>query len=149
MTDKRPDDRKPAEALSRRTALAGLAVLPAIGLPIAAAAEPDPIFAAIERHRQAETAKNECYVAADRLVEQGHEVDFNAYTNAAYNGAWDALYDLSETLPTTIAGMLAMVIYAQELRASNWQNFLSETEVGDRIIEALATAAKALITTQA
>ena len=39
---------KPARGLSRRSALAGLAIMPA---SLTAAAEPDPIFAATEKHK--------------------------------------------------------------------------------------------------
>ena len=40
---------------TRRAVLAGAAALPALSLPIIAA-EPDPIFEAIERHRAPESA---------------------------------------------------------------------------------------------
>jgi hypothetical protein len=46
------DSAKPGEGLSRRAALAGLALLPAAG-PAMADSSADPIFAAIERHRRA------------------------------------------------------------------------------------------------
>ena len=37
---------------TRRAILAGAAAVPALSLPALAVGEPDPIFAAIERHRQ-------------------------------------------------------------------------------------------------
>jgi hypothetical protein len=68
------DSASTKHAMTRRTALAGLAIMPAIGMPIAAAAEPgfavaipDPIFAAIERHRQTDHAKRAKYAEADRV----------------------------------------------------------------------------------
>jgi hypothetical protein len=50
------DSPKPARSLSRRSALAGLAVLPVIGIPIAADLASDPAFALIAEKRTADVA---------------------------------------------------------------------------------------------
>jgi hypothetical protein len=72
-------------------------------------------------------------------------VDLDAYTAGPYDKAWDALEDLADTVPTTVVGLLALVLYTQELRDSNEENFLSEFDAGRRLITTLATAAKALM----
>jgi hypothetical protein len=204
MTNKRPD-------ISRRTALAGLAALPAIGMPIAAASEPrfavaipDPIFAAIELHRQTDIAKRAKEAEADRFYKladdtvgpsyieiesktrpgtivqalgwfdiQNHvpeekfpdlyehynallgerraarravngHYDNDKWGQAEYEANLDALVAFAETVPTTLPGLMAMLIYSQEVRDANWPDILSDCEVSDRIVETLATAAKAL-----
>jgi hypothetical protein len=62
---------------TRRAVLAGAAAIPALSLPAIAA--PDPIFAAIESHRQAESA----YASA------GDEIDEGASGNWAMSASSD------------------------------------------------------------
>jgi hypothetical protein len=199
------DSSKPAQGLSRRHALAGLAVLPAAAsLPIAAAAEQDPIFTAIERHRQTDIVKRAKEAEANRFSKLADEMvgpsdieiesktepgtivkaccwlhiqeavpqekfpelyeHYNAlleerraarravngryesdeWGQAEYDANMDALQAFAETIPTTQAGLLAMLIYSQEVRDANWPDILSDCGVSDRIVETLATAAKAL-----
>ena len=55
---------------------------------------------------------------------------------------FEALHAFSETVPTTLPGLLAMIVYAGECSENNAEAF------ADRdcsLIETLATAAKALI----
>jgi hypothetical protein len=54
----------------------------------------------------------------------------------------DALYEFAGTVPTTLAGLLAMIIYAAECSENNLEAF---TDSDSPLIENLATAAKALI----
>ena len=58
------ESRKPAEGLSRRLALAGLAMLP-VALPAATAAEPDPAFALIAEKVAADAAHGVEFDAQD------------------------------------------------------------------------------------
>jgi hypothetical protein len=60
------DSPEPVSGLSRRTALVGLAVLPAVGLPAVPAAEHDPIFALIAAKRAADIAHGEGIDAQDK-----------------------------------------------------------------------------------
>ena len=65
------DPLKGIKGLSRRTALAGIAMLPAVlpaAMRAAASAEPDPIFAAIEVHRKAKAAAAAAFAEVERLT---------------------------------------------------------------------------------
>jgi hypothetical protein len=111
--------------LSRRAALAGaLAAVPALAgaaaefpaaaLPMASSA--DPIFAAIERHKAAWRLFGETTMRTDqvRARQEGREVteaDETAYqvTMEAEDAAID---DIANCLPTTIAGVRALIEHA-------------------------------------
>jgi hypothetical protein len=87
--------------MNRRAVVAGAAVLPAIAAPIAVlAGEPDPIFAAIEAHR----VKNGDFKAACR-----DGTDEQAEIACAIEGA--AARAMFLTVPTTLAGIAALVAY--------------------------------------
>jgi hypothetical protein len=68
----------------------------------------DPIFAAIEDHRQA----NAAYIAA---CDSDPEDKDEATTNARMDEHVDALATFLSTKPTTIAGCAAALAYAQQL----------------------------------
>jgi hypothetical protein len=109
--------------LSRRVALAGIAstvALPtAAGIPTTAAATADPIFAAIERHKQTAAVWdvavdvrsnfNDLDMSTDEQWEQRDELD------DAVEDAWapceQAGIDLVNTEPTTQAGIIAAIAY--------------------------------------
>jgi hypothetical protein len=99
-------DNRDTTKLSRRSALAGLAGAAAAGITpaIAAAAEPDPIFAAIDEYRAALHARD---IAMNAPYIDGveHEED----TGEACQAEWDAFDALLETTPTTIAGVAAVL----------------------------------------
>jgi hypothetical protein len=59
-----------------------------------------------------------------------------------YAAEWDALDEFADTVPTTLAGLLAMMIYAAEVRERDCGAF---TDRRCALIENLATAAKAMI----
>jgi hypothetical protein len=107
---------KPAKGLSRRLMLGGLAILPAV-LP-AVAAGPDPIFAAIDRHKQTAAVWDAAVDVrsnfndldmTDEQREQRDELD------DAVEDAWrpceQAGIDLVNTEPTTQAGIIAAIAY--------------------------------------
>ena len=99
---------------TRRAVLAGAAALPALAI-IPATALPaiggtDPIFAAIERHRQAEAA----YLAAcnehvERAKEQAREERVIKLCHRSSN----ALGELVAMTPTTVAGCAAVLRYLE------------------------------------
>jgi hypothetical protein len=116
------DSPRPAERLSRRNVLVGLAAIPSIPVVLrAVAAEPDPIFAAIERHKQAgavwdaavdvRSNFNDLDMSTDEQWEQRDELD------DAVEDAWrpceQAGIDLVNTEPTTQAGILAAIAFIQ------------------------------------
>jgi len=96
---------------SRRAVLAGAATALATGAAVnvaaivaTRAATPDPIFAAIERHRQLYAAHG---VAC--------ETDDEDAANAACDAAFSALAELVALTPTTLAGCAAMLRYVQHV----------------------------------
>jgi hypothetical protein len=100
-----------AKILSRRATLAGLALAPAAGLA-GIAPHADPIFAAIERHREAWRAFTEDVAVAFDLEEAGNKsVDADTLANARGDVAEDLKNALLETKPTTLAGALAVIRY--------------------------------------
>lgn len=128
------ESRKPFGGLSRRGMIAGLAVLPA-ALPAAAAAmapqgfeclvdEPaleaeDPAFALIRAKRLADV-KHRGAIDAQAVAERVHGVRSDAtreaaeLSEAACVAANDAAWDLVMTLPTTLAGIAAMLNFANQ-----------------------------------
>ncbi|KJC37713.1 hypothetical protein UP06_30365 [Bradyrhizobium sp. LTSP857] len=112
------ESRKPAEGLSRRTMLGALAVLP-VALP-AAAAVPDPVFAAIERYN-ALSAEYTAAVDWRAPMEEDNPDLFEAEDEASRTCA--ALYEQMGLLfsyrPATIAGVAALLNYISTLE--EWQ----------------------------
>jgi hypothetical protein len=99
-------------------ALAGTA-LAAAPLGIAKASEPDPVFAAIEAYRVACKAHHTAIDASD-AAQTAFGFDSKEYKDAyaaSVNACWDesnAWWDLVETRPTTIAGLIAYVRHFAE-----------------------------------
>ena len=58
-----------------------------------------------------------------------------------YAEEWDALGDFADTVPNTLAGLLAMLIYADEMLAKENDAF---GEYHPNLIESLATAARTI-----
>ncbi len=106
------------QSLSRRAIAAGLALAPVAGLPASAGAvlttlDPDPIIAAIERHRNGwKTFEEVCQITDEIMAKsQGREVtqeDKNAY-EAANRAEEIDLANLLATKPTTKAGARAAI----------------------------------------
>jgi hypothetical protein len=100
---------------SRRAVVAGLAVAPTAALPTIAGAlsEPDPIFAAIERHKAAECA----FLVTCNLTDEVRAEREGRKVTEADEAAWDsareaeeaALQALIETAPTSKAGARAAI----------------------------------------
>ena len=101
-----------SDKLDRRTMLTGAAFASVLALPVGATAgsrgtigceEPDPMFAAIEAHRKAFL---EC---------EGCGIEENVARLSDIEN--DALCDLLEVTPTTLASVVALSRYAAELTA--------------------------------
>lgn len=96
---------------TRRAVLAGAAALPALSLP--AIAEPDPIFAAIERHRNAEAA----FDAAVNVANYGPLAGDAAAEEVAGELCEVAHSDYAELVamtPTTTPGCAALLRYVEQ-----------------------------------
>ena len=128
--------------ISRRTALSGLAALP-LAAPAAAAIEPDPVFATIDRHRELSDRLSAATAVSAKLMD-GPE--FEAADEISAARAED-LRERADTLlctePTTMEGAVALTRYVASLGAwqlpdddyegefadnpSNWQQVFLET----------------------
>src|SRR6516165_1683785 len=105
--------------LSRRSALAALASTAAATAsgPVQAIAEPDPIFALIERHRAASDAYSAGVSAYGRAEEQklpDEMIQAEEQVPAASTARKESIEDLLSTEPTTIAGIAAVLDYVNE-----------------------------------
>jgi hypothetical protein len=104
--------------MNRRAVLAGAATLPALTLP-AIAAEPDPIFAAIEKHQKL----NAAHVAAcDAIVPFSHAsqgkltpaiATMEDHAGHLCDAAFDALAELAAMTPRTVAGCAALLRHVE------------------------------------
>ncbi len=150
-------------SLSRRHMLAGVAVTTALPTAAIAAttAEPDPIFAAIAASREAQNEADRLSAGVAELNKEARAkfgsgrqhyddccayvadilgVDQDEYTAGAFDDAWDAHQAFAETEPTTLAGLLAMLIYAGEIAERGDREVFHEVD----IFPTIATAAKTL-----
>ena len=122
---------------TRRAVLAVLAA--SLTGPVVVEATPtDPIFAAIEKHRKAFTAMK----AANGSPLSDED------TQQYYDAENDAIDEFARTVPTTQAGLAAMLIYAAEIISDNRpaERSMPYPFADDApLLETLATAAKALL----
>jgi hypothetical protein len=161
--------------LTRRALVASTAAMPAaaaLGLPVAqAAAEPDPIFAAIEAHRQAEVefgvrvgrrrALEEDLPQRQRKSNNHHgeqtivETDDPRWIVAIREEdegsdlAEEAALAFVRTEPTTIAGVRAMLAYFAEVEAIDggiaWPDYVDDKVVGGSVAYFVARNAAAAL----
>ena len=113
-----------SDKLNRRTILAGAAAVPALAIPAAGAAstfatasEPDPVFATVAAHREAFVE----HMRAARLDGKFMRSDPGAEaTGAALDAADEALdgatLELSEVVPTTMAGVVALLRHLEKFQ---------------------------------
>ncbi len=106
------------ENLNRRALVVGAASIPALALPAVAmaATEPDPIFAAIEAHREIfvrmlRAARHNANLDEDSPAKEEAEASDDA-ARAIEN---DAQLELANVEPTTLAGVLALLAYLDDL----------------------------------
>jgi hypothetical protein len=106
---------------SRRAILAGAAALPALTVsPVALAATPDPIFAAIERHKDIFRSSLEArrvWSDTPRVPwsEEAWEADVRfRWVHRRENRAGRAL---ATVRPTTVAGVVALIEYVEAFNA--------------------------------
>jgi len=99
----------------------------------------DPIYAAIEAHRKAAAVEQAAWdaVNADEKISLSDE---RAMTDGPNAEAWHALKKFAETVPTTLPGLRAMIVYANELEAEHTDPF-SDCD----LLYTLATAVEALM----
>ena len=110
---------------SRRAILAGAVALPAIAVPrlaISAGTQPDPIFAAIERHKTTYITWTE----TGKIQSETKCSDEERYWEAQVRCRWAsrasmrAGFALTNIQPTTMAGVLALLQYVEEFNAGGF-----------------------------
>jgi len=117
---------------SRRAILAGIAAIPAAtSLPAiaTAATEPDPIFAAIERHKVAFPISMAASSVRMGTVDAKWSSEYDpvklekaeAARSAADDEAGDAAFNLTLIEPTTFAGIVALIDYMEEFNQGQFR----------------------------
>lgn len=114
----------------RRAFLRQLAAASALTIPVAAAAvafaDRDPVFAAIKNHRHLDAVFGEACKLTDEVAAKlegriitaaGQEI-----FDAAESAADEALEVLLATVPTTVAGIRAMLTYVFDKSVFGWQD---------------------------
>ncbi len=84
-----------------------------------------------------------CKLLEDRSAARAEiHGDTDELTDGPANAAWDARDQFAETVPTTLPGLLAMIVYANEVAEEDPDAFTGD---GDRsLLQTLATAARAV-----
>jgi hypothetical protein len=91
-------------------ALAAIPPAAAASAPAGQAAGPDPVFALIVAHKAAAAVFAAAATEMSRLESIG-DWDADGGTGATGDAELDALDDLIEAVPTTIAGVIASLVY--------------------------------------
>jgi hypothetical protein len=116
-----------------RSALPLLATLPTGSIAGAAPDQSDPIFAAIEERRATITAHNAALKdsAAEERVNGAGLVQAKWRERVASNADAKAIRTLFSTVPTTLAGVLALVRYVEECDAAGddiWMVYMTDED---------------------
>ena len=119
---------------SRRAILAGIAAAPVLAAPALAlsSAGPDPIFALIERHKACNAAFSSV------LREPGQDRDeWRRREDEASDVERDACGEMVATVPTTLAGLLALLRYVEHEHARG-ETLLDESELEELLSAAVS-----------
>lgn len=139
------------DEINRLTALADEKVGP-FEIEIPSMVEPGTVQAsdwvhieqAIPRRKYPDLFKHYVALLKDRKAAREAIIgDECASTDGPNAEAWDAREKFAETVPTTLAGLRAMIIYADELEEEDPEWLWNPGDY--RLLETLATAAKALL----
>jgi hypothetical protein len=93
----------------------------------------DPIFAAIDSCRRAKRKADAAYASGKS----------EACTNEMAQALWESYDDFAETVPTTVAGLAAMLIFAAKI--CEWGDHDVLGEEPGIVMTSFATAAKTLL----
>jgi len=115
--------------------------------------EPDPIFAAIERHRKAYAAMqaldaellNELCAGTLNATKEAEGAMY-----AVADAEIDAVRALARVVPTTLQGLLAILVYIGDYAAGNSSELLDvfDAEDGNALLASLARAARTLLSSE-
>ena len=135
-----PSTSEPPTIFCRRTAIFGamaLAAAPVAALP-ALAADPDPILAAIKRHRAAEAAFQASFDESANMVRIPY--DIAERQSAAGDAETEARYDMHQVVPTTMAGLAAYVAYWHAYTSPPGLRLTQLEEIGWEAVPTIAEA---------
>jgi len=123
-------------SLSRRSLVTSAAALPALAVLAIASTEPDPIFAAIERHRSAYSEWSAAVEVWSLLLSDDPRYPAaELATEEKSSLKADAVDDLVTIYPTTAGGVVALLKYYSEHASLDngtyWPDFLDD-ETFDR-----------------
>jgi hypothetical protein len=117
----------PRTTTTRRAILAGIATISTVAAPALALSgvEPDPIFAAIERHKVAFQISQEASRIRSGTVDAKWAPEYDPVKCraaeeadiASTDASNDAAYALTTVRPTTMAGILALLRYVEAFNA--------------------------------
>jgi hypothetical protein len=120
---------------SRRAVLAGIATAPALAVPVLAQAtavsEADPIFAAIEHHKASNAAFSHTLHLMGKFEEEhGHadspeQDEWHRRESASSDVEREACDEMISTVPTSLAGLLALLRYVEAEHARG-EKFLDQ-----------------------
>jgi hypothetical protein len=103
--------------LSRRMLVTATAALPVLAVPRFAAAESDPVFAVVAAHRDAYVNRLRTSRPTVTLEPNDpREAELEAADDAAREVEDEARWELSEVMPATIAGAIALLRYIEEFQ---------------------------------
>jgi hypothetical protein len=115
ITAAMPVDQTRRRFLSTAAGIAAGGAALALAIPPASAAA-DPVFALIDAHRAADVGLLAVLAEQVRLEALGHEdADVEVGTGAAHAVEWDAMADLIDAVPVTLAGVMASLTYINGL----------------------------------
>jgi hypothetical protein len=130
---------KNVNTTSRRDVLAGIATAPALSAPaLALMSGPDPIFAAIERHKARNAAFSNALQGEPETASPEHD-EWLRGEAAAGDAEREASAEMVATVPTTLVGLLASLLYVEQEHIRG-ERFLDE----DGLEEIISTTVSAL-----
>jgi hypothetical protein len=129
--------------LSRRSLVASAAALPTLAVPavaVAVAAEPDPVYALIEAHKQACQNWSDAVDIQDELTYDDPNLpSAEEETERRWAVIEGHLGNLCSAMPSTIAGVAALAEYYHATRQVGW-----EVVTKNDLFEVLANIAQTL-----
>jgi hypothetical protein len=97
----------------------------------------------IPREQYPDLNDHYCKLLEDRSAARAEiHGDTDELTDGPANAAWRARDRFAETVPTTLSGLLAMIVYANELAEADPDAFTGDGDC--TLLQTLATAAKAV-----
>ena len=102
------------------------------------AAEPDPIFAAIERHREAAAAFEASFEESRHMVHI--PADIEGRQTVAGDAETEARFDMHQAVPTTMAGLAAYIAHWRTYTSPAGKRFGPLEEIGWEAIPTIAEA---------